>query len=58
MPRLYVILAQSHVMSQVSQGVSPARLQPRSFGEEQPVALGSSEADWSMNRRVELVVER
>ena len=42
----------------VSQGVSPARLQPRSFGEEQPVALGSSEANWSMNRRVELVVER
>ena len=42
----------------VSQGVSPARLQSRSYGEEQPVALGSSEADWSMNRRVELVVER
>ncbi|MFT5586033.1 MAG: peptidoglycan-associated lipoprotein [Cognaticolwellia sp.] len=42
----------------ISQGVSPERLQSRSYGEEQPLAFGSSEADWSKNRRVELVVER
>lgn len=42
----------------ISEGVSPARLQSRSFGEEQPLALGSNESAWSQNRRVELVVER
>lgn len=42
----------------IAQGVSPARLQSRSYGEEQPLAFGSSEADWSKNRRVELGVER
>ncbi len=42
----------------ISQGVSPQRLQSRSYGEEQPVAMGHSERDWAQNRRVELVVER
>lgn len=36
------------------QGVSPAQLELVSYGEERPVALGSSEQSWAQNRRVEL----
>ena len=38
----------------VLQGVSPAQLEAVSYGEERPVALGSDEAAWAQNRRVEL----
>ncbi|HZJ94723.1 MAG TPA: peptidoglycan-associated lipoprotein, partial [Thiopseudomonas sp.] len=36
------------------QGVSPAQLEPVSYGEERPVAMGQNENAWSQNRRVEL----
>lgn len=36
------------------QGVSPAQLELISYGEERPVALGSDEESWALNRRVEL----
>ena len=36
------------------QGVSPAQLELVSYGEERPVAMGSSEESWAQNRRVEL----
>lgn len=42
----------------ISQGLSPSRLQSRSYGEERPLESGHSEAAWARNRRVELVVER
>jgi len=35
------------------QGVSPEQISTVSFGEERPVAFGSSEADYAQNRRVE-----
>ena len=38
----------------VLQGVSPAQLELVSYGEERPVAMGSSEESWTQNRRVEL----
>ena len=38
----------------VLQGVSPAQLEVVSYGEERPVAIGNTEADWAQNRRVEL----
>lgn len=38
----------------VTQGVSGSSLEVISFGEEQPVALGSDEASWAQNRRVEV----
>lgn len=38
----------------VLQGVSPAQLEPVSYGEERPNVLGQSESSWSQNRRVEL----
>lgn len=37
-----------------SKGVNTANVEIVSFGEEQPVATGSSEASWSQNRRAEL----
>ncbi len=37
------------------QGVSAAQIQTVSFGEERPAAMGSSEADYAQNRRVEFV---
>ncbi|MDJ0712545.1 MAG: peptidoglycan-associated lipoprotein Pal [Woeseiaceae bacterium] len=37
------------------QGVSPSQIATVSFGEERPVAFGSSESDYSQNRRVEFV---
>lgn len=36
------------------QGVSRARIEVVSYGEERPVALGSDDASWAANRRVEL----
>jgi len=36
------------------QGVSIAQISTVSFGEERPVAMGSSEADYAQNRRVEI----
>ncbi len=38
----------------VLQGVSPAQLELVSYGEERPVAMGTSEESWAQNRRVEL----
>ncbi len=35
------------------QGVSPSQISTVSFGEERPVAFGSSEGDYAQNRRVE-----
>ena len=35
------------------QGVSPDQISTVSFGEERPVAFGSSEGDYAQNRRVE-----
>lgn len=35
-------------------GVDSNRLIVRSYGEERPVALGSNEASWAKNRRVEI----
>ena len=36
------------------QGISRSRMEVVSYGEERPVALGSDEASWAANRRVEL----
>ncbi len=35
-------------------GIASYRIETVSYGEEQPVAYGSGEANWSQNRRVEL----
>ncbi|HKU61612.1 MAG TPA: OmpA family protein [Gemmatimonadales bacterium] len=40
----------------VSRGVDPSRLETVGYGEEQPLANGTDEAAWSMNRRDEFVV--
>ncbi len=41
-----------------SLGVDPARMTTISYGKERPVALGSDEAAWALNRRaVSVVVE-
>ena len=37
------------------QGVSLARMEAVSFGEERPRAQGSSEASWAQNRRADVV---
>ena len=42
----------------VTLGVSPSRVKTISYGEERPVALGSSEKSWSQNRRSVTVVSR
>lgn len=34
--------------------LGPGRIQTISYGEERPVARGSSESDWRLNRRVEI----
>ncbi len=39
-------------------GAAESQLVPVSFGEERPAELGSDEAAWALNRRVELVYER
>jgi peptidoglycan-associated lipoprotein len=38
----------------VVNGIASYRIETVSYGEEQPVAYGSGEANWSQNRRVEL----
>lgn len=38
----------------VANGISSARIETISYGEERPVAYGSGEANWAANRRVEL----
>ena len=38
----------------VVNGVASYRIETVSYGEEQPVAYGSGESNWSQNRRVEL----
>ncbi|GAB3285564.1 peptidoglycan-associated lipoprotein Pal [Parahaliea aestuarii] len=38
----------------VANGVASYRIETVSYGEEQPVAYGSGESNWSQNRRVEL----
>ena len=40
------------------QGVSASQIRTVSFGEEQPEAMGSSEADYAQNRRVEFVYDQ
>ena len=42
----------------VQLGVDPARLPTMSWGEEKPVAQGSSEASWSQNRRAAFTVSQ
>ena len=42
----------------VTLGISPSRIKTISYGEERPVALGSSEKSWSQNRRSVTVVSR
>ena len=41
----------------VVNGVASYRIETVSYGEEQPVAYGSGEENWSQNRRVELSLE-
>ncbi len=38
-------------------GVGSSRIQIVSYGEERPVALGSDEAAWALNRRVEILYQ-
>ena len=38
-------------------GVGSGRIQEISYGEERPVALGSDEAAWALNRRVEILYQ-
>ncbi|MBU1692449.1 MAG: OmpA family protein [Verrucomicrobia bacterium] len=40
----------------VGLGIDGARIQTKSLGEEQPVAMGHEEDSWSQNRRGEFVV--
>lgn len=40
----------------VGLGVDGARVQTKSFGEENPVATGHDESAWSQNRRAEFVI--
>jgi peptidoglycan-associated lipoprotein len=50
--------AQAVRNSLISMGVSPARIQTVSFGEEMPADPGSNESAWTRNRRVETGVVR
>ena len=40
----------------VNMGISPDRIQTRSFGEEKPAVMGMDESAWSMNRRCEFAL--
>jgi peptidoglycan-associated lipoprotein len=40
----------------VGLGIDATRLQTKSYGEEQPVAMGHDESSWSRNRRAEFVL--
>lgn len=42
----------------VAQGVPPSRITTVSFGEEKPLASGSSENAWSQNRRAEIILSQ
>jgi peptidoglycan-associated lipoprotein len=48
--------AQSVLDFFTTQGLSAANFQTTSFGEERPIAMGSNEAAWAQNRRVEFVI--
>jgi len=37
-------------------GIDPGRIQTKSYGEEQPVAMGHDESAWNQNRRAEFVL--
>lgn len=37
----------------IAEGVSPSRISTKSYGEENPVALGHDESSWAKNRRAE-----
>lgn len=39
----------------MAEGVAAGQLSTLSYGEERPASLGRSEADWALNRRVQLV---
>jgi peptidoglycan-associated lipoprotein len=36
-------------------GITPDRIKTVSYGEEKPIAQGHTEADWALNRRVEII---
>jgi peptidoglycan-associated lipoprotein len=36
-------------------GIAPDRIKTVSYGEEKPIAMGHTEADWALNRRVEII---
>ena len=40
----------------VNMGISPDRIQTRSYGEEKPAVMGSGESAWSLNRRGEFAL--
>ncbi len=40
----------------VGLGIGAERIQTKSFGEEQPVAMGHNEESWRLNRRSEFVI--
>jgi peptidoglycan-associated lipoprotein len=47
--------AKSIMQLMTLQGVAASQVQVISFGEERPVALGHDDADWKLNRRVEIL---
>ncbi|MFO7713449.1 peptidoglycan-associated lipoprotein Pal [Desulfosarcina sp.] len=49
--------AESAKMFLINLGVSDARLNTISYGEEKPVAMGSNEEAWAKNRRAVFVIE-
>ena len=49
--------AKSVVNAMEVRGVNSSRIQIVSYGEERPVALGSDEAAWALNRRVEILYQ-
>lgn len=48
--------AQSVLDFFVTAGLPASNFQTTSFGEERPIAMGSNEAAWAQNRRVEFVI--
>lgn len=40
----------------ISAGIDASRITTRSYGEENPVAMGHDESSWAMNRRAEFIV--